>query len=204
MKASVEKRNIKYVWHFTRLENLHSILTNGLIPRATLEAQSIDAVYNDGYRLDGARNANCLSIGHPNYKMFYSLRQQNPQQEWVVIACQPSILWLKDCAFCHENAASTSVTSIPIANRKGVAAFERIFSPADGKPSRADLNLPDHCPTNPQAEILVFGTIEPQYIIGAVTQSSAREHELEIKYPKFEFRYHTALFSARLDYAHWK
>lgn len=204
LKAAIEKRKIEHVWHFTRLENLDSILKNGLIPRANLEAQSVSTLFNDCYRLDGERNANCLSIGHPNYKMFWGLRQDNPQQEWVVIACIPSILWLKDCAFCYENAASSKVTTIPLVNRKDVSAFENLFSPAEGKPSRAELNLPDTCPTNPQAEILVFGTIEPQYIIGAVCQSKSRSDELKAKYPSFQFVYHKALFSARVDYAHWK
>lgn len=204
MEAAVEKRKIKFVWHFTRLENLDSILLNGLVPRAILEAQSTSAIYNDAYRLDGEKAANCLSIGHPNYKMFFSLRQHNPQQEWVVLACKPSILWLKDCAFCYENAASSNVKAIPLASRKGLGAFEKLFSPADGKPCRTDLKLPDDCPTNPQAEVLVFDIIEPKYILGAVCQSSSRRDELKAKYPNFGFLYHKSLFSARMDYSHWK
>lgn len=204
MKDAVKKRGIKFIWHFTRLENLDSILKNGLISRAALDAQSIKALYNDHYRLDGAKDAVCMSIGHPNYKMFYSLRQQNPQQEWVVVACKSSILWQKECAFCYENAASSSVKSIPMASRKGVAAFETLFAPAVGKPSRTDLKLPEDCPTNPQAEILVFGTIEPHYILGAICQTSSRRDELKVRYPKFDFLYHKAFFSARLDFAHWK
>lgn len=203
MQNEVKNRGINYLWHFTKIENLDSILSNGLTPRRTLEAQSANVGYNDQYRLDGHKDANCLSLGHPNYKMFYSLRCQNSAQEWVVIAIKPEILWIKDCAFCHENAASNSVTSIPIQQRKGLAAFSKMFDAVAGKPDRPTLKLPDDCPTNPQAEILAFGVIEPEYIIGAITPTKAIETDLKSKYPNFEFLYHRAHYSARLDYEHW-
>ncbi|MDO6537965.1 DarT ssDNA thymidine ADP-ribosyltransferase family protein [Alteromonas stellipolaris] len=203
MQNEVKSRDIDYVWHFTKIENVDSILANGLIPRATLEAQGAAVAYNDQYRIDGQRTANCLSIGHPNYKMFYSLRCQDSSQIWVVVAFKPEILWLKDCAFCFENAASNNVAAIPIQNRKGVAAFRRMFDPVAGKPNRETLKLPDDCPTNPQAEILVFDTIEPQYVEGVITPDKQTEQALKAKYPNFDFLYHRAFYSARLDYEYW-
>lgn len=204
MENAVKSRNIKYVWHFTKMENLNSILTNGLIPRALLEAHGAAVAYNDQYRFDNQKNANCLSIGHPNYKMFYSLRCQDPNQRWVVLAFKPEILWEKDCAFCHENAASNNVAGIPVQYRKGVHAFQRMFAPVAGIPDREVLKLPDDCPTNPQAEILVFGIIEPQYIIGAITSDKQSEQVLKTTYPDFDFLYHKALYFPRFDYEHWK
>lgn len=203
MQNEVKSRNIDYLWHFTKIENLDSILKNGLIPRATLEAMNAKVAYNDQYRLDGQKGANCLSLGHPNYKMFYSLRSQDPKQEWVVLAIKPEVLWIKDCAFCYENAASANVTSIPLPQRKGLQAFRAMFANAAGKPQRSVIKLPDDCPTNPQAEILAFDTIEPKYIEGAVTQTKAIELTLKAQHPNFEFLYHRAHFSARLDYEHW-
>jgi len=203
MENEIKKREIDYLWHFTRLENLDSILRNGLIPRADLEARAAQVKYNDQYRIDGYKEANCLSLGHANYKMFYSLRQQNTAQVWVVVAVIPEVLLTKDCAFCHENAASSNVTSIPIQERKGIDAFQRMFEPVDGKPDRDDLGLPDDCPTNPQAEILVFDTIEPELIVGAITPSKALETELIEKYTNFEFLYHRGHYSARKDYEYW-
>jgi hypothetical protein len=203
MENEVRSRNIEYLWHFTRIENLDSILVNGIIPRATLEAQRTSTIYNDPYRLDGQKTANCLSLGHPNYKMFYSLRCQNSSQVWVVIAIKSEILYIKDCAFCHENAASNNVTSIPIQHRKSIQAFRSMFAPIIGKPDRATLNLPDNCPTNPQAEVLVFDIMEPQYIVGVITPTKIIETELKSKFPSFDFLYHRAHYSARKDYEHW-
>lgn len=203
MQNEVKNRKIDYLWHFTKIENLDSILKNGLTPRATLEATNANVDYNDQHRLDGQKGANCLSLGHPNYKMFYSLRCQDQNQDWIVLAIKPEILWIKDCAFCHENAASTNVTSIPIQQRKGLQAFQAMFAAAAGKPDRSTIKLSDDYPTNPQAEILAFGVIEPQYIVGAITRTKAIETELKAHYPNFEFLYHRAYYDARLDYEHW-
>lgn len=204
MKELVEARGIDYVWHFTRLTNLPGILENGLINRVQLTFSGIQSEFNDHYRLDGQQDAICCSIAHPNYKMFYRLRQENPDVEWVVLALNPSVLWEKDCAFCVSNAASNEVTSIPIQTRKGGVAFNRMFEDVPGKPTRAGLGISDACPTNPQAEVLVFGTIETNYIIGAVTQKKETEELLKAQYPNYEFLYHKALFSARKDYEHWR
>lgn len=203
MKDAVKEKEIEYIWHFTRLSNIDSILRHGLISRHDLENLGMQSDFNDEYRLDCQRNAICCSLGHPNYKMFYSLRQNDPNVRWVVLGIQPSVLWEKDCAFCVSNAASNEVTCIPIEFRKGLAAFNRLFEEIDGKPTRAELGISDFCPTNPQAEILVFGRVEPEYIIGAITQDKATEIELKTKYPRWEFLYHRALFSARKDYQNW-
>jgi hypothetical protein len=171
LKEAIQARNIRYVWHFTQLENLKSILVEGLLPRSELERRSLPPKFNDLYRLDLQRGAICCSIGHPNYKMFYALRKRNVADEWVVIAVKPEVLWEKDCAFCVENAASNNVTRIPLDQRKGIEAFDKLFDDCEGKPSRGELGLPTGFPTNPQAEILIFDTIEPAYMLGASVQS---------------------------------
>lgn len=204
MEQTVKRRGIKHIWHFTRMENLNSILRDGIVPRATLEQRGTQSVFNDSYRIDGRRDASCFSIYHPNYKMFFSLRNQNQEARWVVIACHADVLWLKRCAFCHENAASSSVTQIPIENRQGVDAFERLFQSIEGKPSRQELKLPDSCPTNPQAEVLVFDIVEPRLVAGIVCQDAATEAILKEQHSNFKVLYHRALFSARGDYAHWR
>jgi hypothetical protein len=177
MKQVVEQRKIKFLFHFTRIEKLDYIFEEGLVPRSILESQGRINEFNDEYRLDGHKDANCLSISHPNYKLFYSLRQSDLDQEWVVLAINPKILWVKDCAFCYENAASNNVSTIPVGERKGLVAFKNIFSPAVGIPSREEINLSDKCPTIPQAEVLVFDTIEPKYIYGAFVKSKERERD---------------------------
>ena len=52
MKDAVKKKKINYVWHFTRLSNIESILKYGLISRQDLEDSGMLAEFNDDYRYD--------------------------------------------------------------------------------------------------------------------------------------------------------
>lgn len=84
----INRRNIKFLVHFTRLENLDNILTNGIIPRNDMTDQFIKPfdfllndkesngkyIYNDDYRYDGKCDYSCFSISFPNNLMFYRLR----------------------------------------------------------------------------------------------------------------------------------
>lgn len=204
MKDTIKSKDIKYVWHFTRLDNLDSILTNGLVSRASISNNGIKSIFNDDCRLDEQEDSICCSIAHPNYKMFYRLRCENPKTEWVVLLLKTKILWKKDCAFCVTNAAANIVTRIPINERKSIDAFNNLFAEAEGKPERKELGISNACPTNPQAEVLVFDDIETKYINGVITQNKAKETELIAKYPDFDFLYHRAPFNPRKDYEHWK
>jgi len=123
---------------------------------------------------------------------------------WVVLVIKKSILWSKDCAFCQTNAASSSVTSIDIEKRKGFDAFVSIFQEKEGIPSRSELKIKDNCPTDPQAEVLVFDDIEPRLIVGALTSSENQAKLLRVQYPDYLFKYVRAAFSPRKDYKHWQ
>ena len=73
----IENRQIKGLVHFTRLENLVSILHNGIVPRSYLFDDNIPitGMVNDALRLDGKQHGSCFSISFPNWKMFYSYRK---------------------------------------------------------------------------------------------------------------------------------
>lgn len=204
MQNAVEQRDIKYLVHFTRIQNLDSILRNGLIPVATLHQSGMRFSYNDEYRMDNCENANCLSIQFPNYKMFYSYRMQNPGVDWVVLGIKKEVLWEKDCAFCIENAASNNVTSTSLKARKGVQAFKRLYSEYPGKPSRKDLGIIPALPTHPQAEVLVFDIIEPKYIWGVAFVNSLQKEKYASLIPSnINSQVVPNLFSYRSDYEYW-
>lgn len=164
MQLAVRRRNIQSLYHFTKLENIDSIMTHGIVPRSKLNELGIHFKYNDELRLDGNEGASSFSIEFPNYKMFYPCRQSNTDQEWVVIGVDSRLLWEKECAFCQENAAHKNVTAIPIEQRKGLHAFNKLFEPVEDKPTRKELRLLDKYPTNPQAEVLIFDVVEPNLI----------------------------------------
>lgn len=197
----VSERGIQFLLHFTRAKNLESILNRGLIPRNTLVLEGFDG-YNDQHRIDGT-DAVCLSIGFPNYKMWYGLKQDNPAETWVILVIHPQALWDLDCAFCTSNAASNSVTAIPLAQRKTLAALQAMYADWPGKP-RVGLGIPNHLPTNPQAEVLAMQGVPRRYILGAVTLNEAIRSELILKHPGFDIRAIAQYFRYRQDYEHWR
>ncbi len=204
LQKVVQDRDIEYVIHFTRLDNLPSIMERGLIPRSQLEAEGIDVTFNDDERIDECPNATCFSIAFPNYKMFWACRKEFSGIDWVVLIIDASVLWEKDCAFCHENAASNDVTCIPLSDRKGSDAFNSLYEEISGKPTRKELGISDRAPTNPQAEVLVFDVIDPELIVEVIVENRAMANKTNKLYPNMEAQVDKRFFNARKDYKHWK
>lgn len=159
---------IEALVHFTHIANLSSIFQYGLLGRSQLESMSWiePPQYNDNYRLDGQREAICLSISFPNYKMFYKYSFNN-RSHWVVLLLKPSILWELDCKFYQENAASNNAKENIIEKRnqarKQPEALKNMFSNY-GQIKREILEIPNNFTTHPQAEVLVCNPINTQYI----------------------------------------
>ncbi|MDF2065094.1 DarT ssDNA thymidine ADP-ribosyltransferase family protein [Bacillus sp. Cr_A10] len=205
MQNAVEQRGIKYLVHFTRIENVVSIFNNGLVPVDTLRQGGMSFSHNDDYRMDNCEDANCLSIQFPNYRMFFKYRNENPGVDWVVLGIKKEVLWEKDCAFCIENAASNNVTSTLLKKRKGVEAFNRLYNEYPGKPTRTDLGIKPNLPTHPQAEALVFDVIEPEYIWGVAFESLYQKKKYASLIPShIKSQVKGSLFSYRDDYEHWR
>jgi hypothetical protein len=158
------EHNVTTLIHFTRVNNLRSILDKGLLGRSTLQAwpQARQPLYNDHKRLEGYRAAVSLSVSFPNYRMFHKYSRENRAQ-WVILLLAVSVLWELDCAFCQDNAAASAVTRVPLTQRKRPDALECLFADFN-QIRRQDLQIPDHYPTNPQAEVLVFDPVPPWHV----------------------------------------
>ena len=163
-------RGITTLCHFTRIENLSSILQKGLLSRSILETSEQQFFWNDPHRADGHPEAICLSISFPNYLMFYSIRRDKEDKQginhwqWVVLLLDAKMLWELDCAFCQENASSNAVRFILLKDRKKPDALNGMFVEDYHTINRQSLQIPSDYPTNPQAEVLVFDTIPARYI----------------------------------------
>jgi hypothetical protein len=201
IKEFVTERGIKFLMHFTRAKSLESIISRGLVPRSTLVLADFDGL-NDPHRIDGT-DAVCLSIGFPNYKMFYRIRQDHPAETWVVLVIHRKALWDLDCAFCTSNAASKGVTAIPLEQRKGVTALRALYADWPTKPPSA-LKIPDHYPTNPQAEVLALQGVPRSYIVGIYTPNEKVKEETFAKYPTVTVLARPKFFSYRDDFEDWK
>jgi WD40 repeat protein len=168
-----EERGITTLLHFTRIENLRSILREVLLDRSILETRG-QVRFNDPQRLDGYKKAICLSISFPNYQLFnkFSRPSENSRPDyskWIVLLLKAEVLWELDCAFCQENSASKPVRSIRLPDLKKTDAleslFDEVYCDTNGNYyKRLDQQIPRHYPTHPQAEVLVFNRIQIEYI----------------------------------------
>lgn len=165
--AEAKNRGIRNVVHFTKVENLPSIMKRGLCPVSALCDGNINYLSNDSTRFDGHRDALCLSIAHPNEKMFYKYRMGKPDQEWAVLILDPEVLSTRNVAFCRNNAADRRMRSLSLAERMTANAFSSMFASADDLPARESDRLQLYDPTDVQAEVLVFDRLPPGRIKSA-------------------------------------
>lgn len=144
------------------------------MPVSVLDTFGHPACRNDRLRLDNHRNAVSLSIAFPNFLMFYKYRQLAPSADWAVLLVSPPLLWEKDCAFYPRNAADARMNCLSPHDLKTAAALSALF---DTTEERAPwLRACD--PTDPQAEVLVFDTVESRRIeaVAFETEEARNRH----------------------------
>lgn len=197
-------RNIDCLFHFTPAAHLDSILKHGLLVPSACRARSLGMKPNDTDRHDN-QDAICLTVEWPNYKVFYPFRvsETRPTQPWAVIAVQHRVLWEKEVCFNTTNAADNSMRHQKFKARQGLRKFREMFGDCSGK-VRADLKLPDHFPTNPQAEVLCLETIEPEYFMAIHVDDIEVYRHYGAHNPRPDVRFDATYFAPRMDHKHWK
>ena len=203
----MERRGIKFLTHFTRLDNVKNILEYGLLGRSSLYDASIDYYYNDHHRIDNIQNGICCSISFPNYKMFWGIRKNqeiqngvDPDNDWVILRLKPDLLWEKRAYFCRYNAASNQERFNK--NKTNSESFKSMFDDLEHI-ERKQLGIPDYFTTNPQAEVVFIEKIEPEWIIDICKKNG---YGMDCFMPNnLEFsRYESeTLFKPRSDYQYW-
>lgn len=171
-RCILARRGITHLRHFTSLENLPSIVEHGLRPRSELEAASAPYLWSDPWRLDGFPDALSLSVTEPNWDMLRAVRDRHPRRHWIVLDIDPQILVGADCRFCAGNAAQSYYAKSRM-QFQSLKYFEEMFADQQsaGVSLREKHKLADCQTTDLQAEILFFGTIRPDSIIGAAAET---------------------------------
>jgi hypothetical protein len=182
IKSIVEDRNVSYLLHFTRLQNLDGILEHGIYPHSRIEELPNDIVINDYGRWDFHPDSVSLSICFPNYLMFYKYRDAS-EDDWVVLVIHPSVLWESKCAFCKHNAADGRISCLPVEHIDDHNALTEMFKEREGKRTREQQKLKPCDPTDPQAEILTFDVVTPKKILGVVFRDKATKQAYAEIYP---------------------
>ncbi len=212
-QTDVTSRGITILTHFTKVENLPSILQHGLISRSELELNEHTFSHTDDLRLDGYTDGTCLSISFPNYKMFYPSRMKDQKIKWAVILLDASVLWEKDCAFFPSNAACSEYRLHPIETFKTINAFNRLFEEQEKQVITCSISgavkiretskLPVSYPTNPQAEVICFDTIAPSYIRKIFFEDKASYEHIQQSNANIQCEIEPQAFFPRIDYGLW-
>lgn len=196
IKQIADARSVKCLVHFTPIENVGAIINFGLRSRSALINQN--HAFTDQHRIDGWLDWISLSIGFPNYKMFYSKqRSMGDRQKWAIVVLRCDILWELQCKFLPVNAASSRVQGFRSNDWSTPEALADMFSPA---PSRQ--TIPDCFPTDPQAEVMVAHSVPYEYISAIAVQYRSDAARLPAL-GEIPLCVRPDLFKPRSDFNHW-
>lgn len=185
--ANINARGITRLCHFTPSRNLQHIAAGkvGVLSTANL-TKSERGTFNptDLERLDKRTTHICCSIEYPNAWYFDKARAKEKLfPDWVVLLIKPDYLTAETTLFCPRNAAAEGGRSI----LKGPDGFEAMYAErirgAYGKTFHRGPNHLGPCPTDQQAEVLIFDRIHLADIIGVAVQSEdqARTEKVRLK-----------------------
>lgn len=214
IKKVIDKRKITQLLHFTRIENLYSIIEKGLVPVNKQIENSIIAARNDTKRMENHKECTSLSIEFPNYKMLYMLKENNEGTKWVILGLKPELLVSENHKkyFCYTNAASLLPKVELDISLRWSTKFEKMFEDPlvyeDGVEKERSNLIPDNFTTDPQAEILVDGLINNGFIKNVYFNSQNDlnyyiENHNNVKAREINFQINPYLFSSRQDYKLW-
>lgn len=158
----LQNRGVTRLCHFTKTTSLIEILTNGngILATAFIPADVKNA--NDPQRLDGKPDHVCCSVEYPNRWYWSKVRDRDRDEffrEWAVFTIKPEILKTAKFLFCPVNSALDGGRHI----REDVEKIGEIFGPACGR-VRRPAGMLECCPTNDQAEILIYKSVPMEYI----------------------------------------
>ena len=180
----LRERGIEHVLHFTRLENLAPIFANGIVPRTRHAEFGLNPCINDPDPPADHLDAVSLSVSYFNWPMFRAVRDHFVRTEWAILFIDAGILPGSRCEFYAHNAASGEYLKSMKQNRS-LHYFEDMFADTTwraqyrGPSFRAECNLADNMTTDPQAEILYRGIIDPRDIVGIWVEDADYAAELD-------------------------
>lgn len=180
IKNIIKQRKIQNLTHFTKIENLESILTKGLLSRKYMDRNKIKYAFNDNERWDNKINAICLSIEFPNEFLLKRFKNKHINAKWVIILLDIELL-NNSCNkyFCNKNAGGAS-SWLDCDFSQKFQAFESMFNDEINSKSFArskQLYIKEYLPTDVQAEILIEDKIQPKFIKKLIFET---QNDLEI------------------------
>lgn len=160
-KNIIRENNIKHIFHFTDIDNLDSILENGILSKNKLIESNINFIETDSNRYDDMLDYVNTSISYFNYKILYELTMSGRKMVLLTISNNP--LMKEDTLFSNKNAASSD--AIISNDIEALYNGNRIYTNYNGE----KLRLNSRYPTNPSAEALIKDKIEEDEIVSVTS-----------------------------------
>ena len=161
----LRERSVRFLVHFTHVDNLPSIMKKGILPRSKIKEKG---VFSDDMRLDGNGEFGCFSLSYPNYLMLYQKRRKSPCQYIILIIDIEALSEIEeeDILFFPGNAARSDMRE---KGGHGTGAIEAMFAEntfsKDGiEICRKEQRLESQYTTDPQAEVQIRAAVPSKYI----------------------------------------
>ena len=162
---SFNTHSIQSVFHFSIFDNLDSILENGLNSRKYLENKNISYMWMDENRFDERRDWISTSLSYPNlHLMRNKIKSWDIESELFLLEIDPQIIISLPAIFFPGNAARSDLNANYKEDRIQYLDFRGLKNLFLNKEVRLKYKLPDHHPTDPQAEILIYRHIPTRFI----------------------------------------
>ncbi|QUL53394.1 DUF4433 domain-containing protein [Paenibacillus tritici] len=185
LEELIQQKGITRLCHFTKSKSFLHIMSNEIGIRANKFFDNEEELLNknDEFRFDGREDFVCCSIEYPNSWFLRKLIERDQDKffrEWVILFINPNLILDETTHFCQVNAAKHNGGLI----EKDLAGFSKLFAQ-----NSSHFKFPRNsrmlscCPTDGQAEVLIYKNIRRSDIIGVAVpnEKQAMEEKARIK-----------------------
>lgn len=180
IEASVRRRGIREIYHFTRLEHVPSIFGNaGLHPRTELRARGVEFNDDPSRWSNDLRKAKELS-GYLATSIARPWGMMRDEPDCVVFSLNPRLLWRDGSAFIGGWSSSNEIRGVAdLHSRERVEQFDAMFdNPNSGWPAP----LP--------GEVLIRGSIALDEVVRLYARDVAHAGRIKATLDAANLNYH--------------
>ncbi len=176
----LRERSVRFLVHFTHIDNLPSIMKQGILPRSLINDKGI---VSDDMRLDGNEEYGCFSLTYPNYLMLYQKKKKSPCQYIILMIGIEALSEIEEegIIFFPGNAARSDMRGKGGYGTSAIEAMfaENIFSKDGIKICRENQRLESQYTTDPQAEVQIKSVVPAKYIRAIYVEDNSTRKKAE-------------------------
>ena len=191
----LQRRQIKWMFHFTHFLNLESIYQRGILSRELMQGEEISFEPTDMDRLDGLLGGISISLSFPNYWML-KRKVESRGNNFAIIEISANALLNKRIVAFPSNASRYEFESMVPKHPEDFVGARGLSNLYLNKEVRLKNNLGSSIPTDVQSEIMVFDSIDthslrgvhlpsdsPPLMLEAVQRLNLQYPDLGVDYP---------------------